>query len=82
MKFWLYDKWQNFKADTKSAWKSWTIIFNSGIGIVSTFLPDIIALMPDLQEYIEAPTYKTWMIILLVGNFILRYKTDKPLRNK
>lgn len=82
MKYWLYDKYQNIKDDTKSAWKSWTIRFNTAVGTLATFLPDLIAIMPDLQEYIEAPTYKTWMLILLVGNFILRFKTTKALRDK
>lgn len=82
MKYWLYDTYNNLKADAAASYKSWTIIFNSAVGTIATFLPDLITLMPDLQEYIEAPTYKTWMLVLLIGNFLLRFKTTKALRDK
>lgn len=82
MKYWMFDKYNNLKDDILSAHRSMTIWFNSVVGSVALFLPDLIALMPDLQEYIDAPTYKTWMLVLLVGNFALRFKTTKALRNK
>lgn len=82
MKYWLYDLYQNIKGDLSRIHTSMTIWFNSVIGSAALFLPDLIALMPDIQEYIEVPTYKTWMLVLLVGNFILRFRTNKALRHK
>ena len=82
MKYWLRDKYVQITDDLKQAHKSMTIWFNGVIGSVALFLPDLIAVMPEIQQYMEAPDYATWMKVLLVGNVILRFRTSKAMRDK
>ena len=79
---WIKDKMKHIISDLKKAHRSITIWFNSVIASIFFLVPDAIAYFPQLQEYIPAPTYKTGMMILLVGNFMLRFKTTKSLRDK
>lgn len=90
MKWWIYDKWQNFKADVKRAWLSLTIWVNGVTGaIIGALLlipvDQVLALMPQLQPYLSSDVFRTAMVILLIFNAInagLRFKTTKALRDK
>jgi hypothetical protein len=82
MKEWLKDMVNRIKADLARAHHSMTIWFNALVGIVALNLPGVIAFVPQLEEYVDAPTYKTWMVVLLVGNSLLRFKTTKALADK
>jgi hypothetical protein len=82
MKYWLHDKKVNLICDLKRIHTSMTIWFNGVVGMVALYLPELLTLMPQLQEYMEAPDYATWMKVLLIGNFLLRFKTTKAMRDK
>ena len=82
MNRWLRDKYTSIKDDCKQAWKSFTILFNGVVATVAITLPQVISEFPQLQEYMSEPSYKTWMLIMMVGNFILRFKTTKALKHK
>jgi len=79
---WIKDKTKHVIADLKRAHKSITIWFNSLMATAFFLLPEAIAYFPQLQAYIPEPTYKTGMVVLLVGNMVLRFKTASALRNK
>lgn len=62
--------------------KSWTIWFNS---VVLALVPIIDILkdsLPQLQEYIDATTYKLIGLAVLLVNIGLRIKTTKSLAEK
>jgi len=90
LKFWLFDKLQNFKSDLKRWHTSWTIWINGVTGsLITAFLSfpadAVIAFMPQLEPYVSSELFRTAMAILLAYNFIntaLRFKTTKALRNK
>lgn len=90
MKYWLYDLYQNFKADIKRWYKSLTILVNGITGAVITaflgFPADaVISFMPQLEPYVSSEMFRTAMVILLVYNGIntaLRFKSTKALRDK
>jgi hypothetical protein len=70
------------KGDLARIHKSLTIWFNGIVGTIALYLPDVLDLMPQLREYVSEPNYKTWMLVLLIGNALLRFKTTQPLRDK
>lgn len=90
MKFWLFDKWQNLKADLKRWYTSSTIWINGvTASLISAFLSfpadAVIAFMPQLEPYVSSEMFRTAMVILLVYNGIntaLRFKSTKALRDK
>jgi len=62
--------------------KSLTVWFNSLLAFVAFALPEILAFLPQLREYVPEDNYKLLMGIALVGNFLIRFKTTKALRDK
>lgn len=90
MKYWLYDLYQNFKADIARWHTSWTIWLNGVTGsVITAFLSfpvdAVIAFMPQLEPYVSSELFRTAMVILLAYNFLntaLRFKSTKALRNK
>lgn len=79
---WLKDKLKNLKEDLKRAHLSLTLWFNGVAGTLVVALPEAQASFPQLQEYIPADTYRLVMGVLIVGNMLLRFRTDKALRAK
>lgn len=66
---------QKLKDQIKQAYKSWTIWFNAtGILILSAALAE-----PLVLEYLDE---KGFMVVILIGNTILRFKTNKGLEDK
>jgi len=66
---------QKLKEQLKQAYKSWTIWFNTaGIAILTAALAE-----PLVLEYLDE---KGLMLVILVGNTILRFKTNKGLEEK
>lgn len=66
---------QKLKNQIKQAYKSWTIWFNAtGIAILTAALAE-----PLVLEYLDE---KGFMVVILIGNTILRFKTNKGLEDK
>lgn len=82
MKAWLKDALRNIKADLARAHKSLTIWFNGAVGTVIVVLPEAQAAFPQIQEYLPADTYRTIMGVLVFGNLMLRFRTNKAMRDK
>lgn len=81
MKSWLIDKWHRFLAHLKGARKSWTIWFN-GVGGLAGIVAYAATSFPDLQGYVPAGFFHYAMVVLTVGNFLLRFKTCEALADK
>lgn len=82
MKSWLLDKWDSFRADIARAHKSFTIWFNGVLGVAIVLLPVAQDQMPQLQDYLPANVYHYAMGALVVGNILLRFKTNCALAEK
>lgn len=82
MKAWFKDKLARLKADVAKAHKSMTIWFNSAMGFVIVALPYAQANLPQLQPYLPDGLYNHAMVVLVVGNIILRFKTRVALAAK
>jgi len=66
---------QKLKDQIKQAYKSWTIWFNAtGIAILAAALAE-----PLVLEYLDE---KGFMVVILIGNTILRFKTNKGLEER
>ena len=66
----------------KGSLKSLTIWFN---GILLALLPLMEYLkdsLPQLQEWLGPDLYRTVGLIVVIGNILLRYKTNKPVSEK
>lgn len=66
----------------KGAWRSWTIHFNAWMGVVLGGLPMAQDSFPQLQPYIPANLFQYGMAALIVGNLLLRFKTNSDLAHK
>ena len=70
-----------FVADLKAAWRSWTIWFNTFVGVAVVALVD-----PQVRAVFEAYLTPTQMKLLAAAvaftNIALRFKTQDALRNK
>lgn len=82
VKTWIKDKLADIKDDLKRIHKSVTIWLIAVVGLLSEAVPQITAFMPDLQPYLPEPNYQVLMRVLLIGGFVLRFKTTKALRDK
>ncbi len=82
MKRYLKDLLAKLKADVVKVHKSMTIWFNSVMGMMVVGLPVAQDSMPQLQEYLPAGLYHYLMGALIVGNILLRFKTNGALADK
>lgn len=73
---------KQLKANLARMHKSFTIWFNGIVGIVIMVLPYAQANFPELQDYVDPALYKHAMGALIVGNLILRFKTNRALADK
>lgn len=64
------------------AWRSWTIHFNVWCGALVSGLPLAQDNFPQLQPYIPAHLFQYGMAALIVGNMVLRFKTNCDLAHK
>ena len=78
----LKDKVMNLKSDLKRIHKSFVIWFNGLSAALITALPFAQDNFPQLQEYVSPAFYKHAMVAIIVGNIILRFKTNSSLRDK
>lgn len=72
----------DISAKLSGAYKSWVIWFNGLLGSLAVAVPAISDALPQLRHYIPDNTYSAITALLVVGNLILRFKTDKPLEDK
>ncbi|HLP99202.1 MAG TPA: hypothetical protein VK149_12245 [Sideroxyarcus sp.] len=82
MKLWIRDKLLDLRDDLKRIHRSMTMWFLAAVGFLSEVVPQLVAYMPQLQAYLPEASYQAYMRVLLIGAFILRFKTDKALRHK
>lgn len=68
------------KAKLLNMWKSWTIWFNGVAAAALGILPMAQDSLPALQQYV--PDIKWAAVSIIVGNVLLRFKTNKPLQEK
>lgn len=73
---------EKIKAYLKGALKSWTVWFNSVVGVGTAALPILQDSFPQLQDYLPAHMYHYGIGLLAVGNIILRIKTGVSLAQK
>ena len=78
----IKDLLSKIKADAVRSHKSLTIWFNGVIGAAVVALPLAQDQLPQLQDYLPANLYHYGMGALIVGNIILRFKTNSALANK
>jgi hypothetical protein len=74
---------ENVKRNWRGTHKSTTIWFNTVfVPAAAAALPILLEEVPKLQEYLPENQYKLWMLVLIVGNAVLRFKTDTALADK
>lgn len=78
----LEDLLSKVQADAVKAHKSLTIWFNSAMGAAVVALPMAQDQLPQLQDFLPANLYHYLMGALVVGNIILRFKTNTALADK
>ncbi len=78
----LKDLLSKLRANLVKAHKSMTIWFNGVMAAAVVALPMLQEQMPQLQEYLPASLYHYGMGALIVGNIVLRFKTNGALAEK
>ncbi len=73
---------ESFKAKAVNCHRSLTIWFNSIIGALIVGLPQLQDSLPQLQGYIPEDAYRQLTTLVLIGNMLLRFRTNKPLEEK
>lgn len=63
-------------------WKSWTIHFNVWVGSFLAAVPVLKDSFPDMAPYLPDSVFKGAMAVLVAGNILLRFKTNKSLADK
>ena len=66
----------------RGALRSWTIHFNTYFGLLWAALPSLQEQFPQLQPYLPAKPYQYGMAIVIIGNLLLRIKTQGSLADK
>jgi len=62
--------------------KSFTIWFNSVVGTAVVGIPQLQDSLPQIQTYIPENFFKILAVTLIIGNILLRIKTNRGLENK
>lgn len=70
------------KAKLAGARKSWTAWFNGLTLIIVPLLPMAADSLPQLQPYVPDNLFKYAMLVVLVANLALRFKTKTALQDK
>jgi len=79
---WLKDLLNGLWSDLKRSYVSLTIWVNGISLTVISFLPMAQDYAPQIQEYISPSLYKQMMVVLVIANILLRFKTSSALRDK
>lgn len=66
----------------RGAWRSLTMWFNGAIAVTAAMLPTAIDQLPLLKAYVPHNLYAWAFVAAVVGNILLRCKTNSALENK
>lgn len=66
----------------RGALRSWTIHFNLWVALLTELLPMAGDSFPQMQPYLPANVFQAGMLILIVGNILLRFRTKIALEAK
>ena len=70
------------RAKLKGAIKSLTIWFNSIAGTAAVALPYAKEQLPALQSYVPHDFFQYAMAAVIIGNIVIRFKTNSSLEQK
>lgn len=70
------------KESLQGALKSATVWFNTVVLAAIPALEYAKEVLPDIQLYLGADSYKLAGLVILIANIALRFKTTKPLAEK
>ena len=73
---------QKIIATVRGSFKSFTMWFNGVMASVLAAFPVLHDSLPQLSDYLTQDIYKKLMAVTIVGNIILRVKTNKALHEK
>lgn len=82
MNHFYFSRWDYFAAKLKGLKKSLTAWFNAAFASVVLALPMLQDTFPQLQAYLPDNVYKVMIVIVIVGNFLIRFKTTQDLADK
>jgi hypothetical protein len=74
--------WAKLKPKLAKLHKSATIWFNGVYGATLVTLPQAQDMFPNLLGHIPDKLYHYGMAVLVIGNILLRFKTNKALQDK
>jgi hypothetical protein len=63
----------------KAFWKSMTIWFNTVLGSMTAMIPLAMEQLPVLKEYLPVNWYMWALVLLTVGNVIIRARTHTAI---
>jgi hypothetical protein len=66
----------------KGALRSLTVWFNGVAMAALAGLPMLQDMLPQLQPYVPPGIYQHGMLVVIVGNILLRFRTSTPLDQK
>ena len=72
----------NFVAKLSRVQRSYTMWFNAVVGSLYIVVPALAEAFPALQGYVPDKLYHYAMALLVFGNIVLRFKTNKPLEER
>ena len=62
--------------------KSLTFWFNVLMSFLAFGIPELLNALPTVAAYIPAPTYGKVLLATVLGNLVLRFKTNRALQDK
>jgi hypothetical protein len=74
--------WENIKAKLAGSMRSWTIWFNAILLSLIEGLPMLQESLPQLQVYLPPGIYTNLTMVLIIGNILLRFRTNTGLQHK
>lgn len=63
----------------KAFWKSLTLWFNSIVAALAVVLPELMAQLPALKEYLGHDVYRWLFIVTVFGNVLIRFRTNSAV---
>lgn len=83
MKAWMKDKLLDVWDDIRRAHKSWTVWFNAVVmPALAACWPQVWDAFPQLSGVLPTEKYQTLLAVGTVVNILLRFRTDRALKNK
>ena len=75
-------RWEYYAGKLRGLKKSLTVWFNTIVATVVSGLPFAIDSFPQVKGYVPDNIYSTAWVVLVVGNILLRFKTNSDLADK